>query len=296
MEEMNLDTVEEPRITYISSLLPSDSKEGSIAILQEFKDYFSWNYDEMLGLDRSLVEHRLPIKSKFYHFQQPPRRVSKEVELKVKEKIEKLLKAKFIKPTRYVQWLANIVPVVKKNGKLRVCVDFRDLNATTPKDMYVMAIADMLIDSTTNNELLSFMDGFFGYNQILIDVDDISKTAFRCHGSLGTFEWLVMPFGLKNAGATYQRVMNTIFHDMLGHHIEIYINDIVVKPKKVVEHVNHLRKSFERMRLHQLKLNSLKCAFGVQAGIFFRVFGSPKRSGSGSKQSQGHHFSQGSSK
>ena len=102
MEEVNLDTMEELRITYISSLLPSDLKEGIIAILQEFKDCFAWNYDEMLGFDRSLVEHRLPIKSEFHPFQQPPKRMSKEVELKVNEETEKLLKAKFIRPTRYV--------------------------------------------------------------------------------------------------------------------------------------------------------------------------------------------------
>ena len=130
-----------------------------------------------------------------------------------------------------MQLLENIVYVMKKNEKLRVCVDFRDLNASTPKDMYVMPIVDMLVDSTTNNELLSFMDGFSSYNQILIVVDDISKTAFRYPGSLGTFECLVMPFGLKNTGATYQRVMNAIFYDMLGHHMEIYIDDIVVKSK-----------------------------------------------------------------
>ena len=103
----------------------------------------------------------------FHPFQQPPRRMSKEVELKIKEEIEKLLKAKFIRPTRYVQWLANIVPIMKKNGKLRVCVDFRDLNVATPKDMYVMPMTDMIVDSTTNNELVSFMDGFSGYNHIL---------------------------------------------------------------------------------------------------------------------------------
>ena len=84
-----------------------------------------------------------------------------------------------------------------------------------------MPIADMLVDSTTNNELLSFMDGFFRYNQILIVVDDISKTVFRCPSSLGTFEWLVMPFHLKNASATYERAMNAIFQKMLGHHMEI---------------------------------------------------------------------------
>ena len=106
-----------------------------------------------------------------------------------------------------MQWLENIVPVMKKNGKLRVCVDFRDLNAATPKDMYVRLIANMLVDSTTNNELLSFMDSFSRYNQILIVVDDVSKTVFKCPGSLGTFEWLIMPFGLKKTSATYQRAM-----------------------------------------------------------------------------------------
>ena len=128
MKEVKLGIVEEPRIIYISSLLPSDFKEEIIATLQEFKDYFAWNYDEMPRLDRSLVEHRLPIKPKFHLFQQPPRRMFREVEMKVKEEVE-------------------------NTGKLRVCVDFRDLNATTPKDMYVVPITDMLVDSTANNEL-----------------------------------------------------------------------------------------------------------------------------------------------
>ena len=178
------------------------------------------------------------------------------------------MKAKFIRPTRYVQWLENIVPVMKKNGKLQVCVDFRDLNVVTPKDMYVMSIADKLVDSTTNNEFLSFMDGFSRYNQILIAVKDIPKIAFRCPGSIRTFEWLVMPFGLKNAGANYQREMNSIFHDMLGHHMEVYIDDIVIKSIRASELVDHLRKSFQRMTHHPLKLNPLKCAFGVRVGNF----------------------------
>ena len=126
----------------------------------------------------------------------------------------------------------------------------------------------MLVDSTTYNELLSLMDDFFDYNQILIALEDIPKIVFRCFGSIGMFEWLVMPFGLKNASATYQRAMNAIFHDMLGHHMEVYIDDIVVKSKRVNDHVDHLRKSFERMRHHQLKLNPLKCAFGVRVGNF----------------------------
>ena len=105
-------------------------------------------------------------------------------------------------------------------------------------------------------------------NHILIVIEDIPKTAFRCLGSIGTFEWLVMPFGLKNACATYQRAMNAIFHDMLAHQMEVYIDDIVVKSKRANKHVDHLRKSFEIMRHHQLKLNPLKCAFGVCTGNF----------------------------
>ena len=94
--------MEEPRITYICFLLSLDFKEKIIPILQEFKDCFAWNYNEMQGLDMSLAEQHLSIKPEFHPFQQPPRRMSKEVELKVKEEIEKLLKAKFIKPTRFV--------------------------------------------------------------------------------------------------------------------------------------------------------------------------------------------------
>ncbi|XP_075483761.1 uncharacterized protein LOC142523912 [Primulina tabacum] len=221
-----------------------------------------------VGWTWKLVEHRLPLKEGFKPFQQPSRRMSKEVELKVKEEVEKLLKAKFIKPIRYTEWLSNIVPVMKKNGKVRICIDFRDLNCATPKDLYVMPIPDMLIDSVARHELLSFMDGFSGYNQIKIAETDTHKTAFRCPGAVGTFEWLVMPFGLKNAGATYQRAMNLIFRDMIGHHIEVYIDDIVVKSKQAVDHIEHLRKSFQRMRQHELKLNPLKCAFGVKAVIF----------------------------
>ena len=87
--------------------------------------------------------------------------------------------------------------------------------------MYVMPIADMLVDSATNNELLSFMDGFSNYNKISIVVEDIYKTAFKCPSSIGTFKWLVMPSGIKNEWETYQRAMNVIFHDMLGHHMEV---------------------------------------------------------------------------
>jgi hypothetical protein len=160
------------------------------------------------------------------------------------------------------------VPVIKKNGSLRVCIDFRDLNAATPKDEYAMPVAEMLVDSAAGFEYLSMLDGYAGYNQIFIVEEDVPKTAFRCPGALGTYEWVVMPFGLKNAGATYQRVMNSMFHDFIEDFMQVYIDDIVIKSNGRHTHVEHLRKAFLRMRKYGLKMNPLKCAFCVQAGDF----------------------------
>ncbi|XP_072060327.1 uncharacterized protein [Arachis hypogaea] len=183
----------------------------------------------MPGLDRSLMEHRLALKLNARPMKQTPRHFAPKINVKIKEEIECLIKAKSIRTASYVEWVLNIVPVMKKNGKLRVCIDFRDLNNASLKDEYFMPIADMLINSAAENEILSFMDGYSGYNQIFITEDDVAKTAFRCPGALGTYEWVVMPSGLKNAGATYQRAMNAIFHEFIGTFMEVYIDDVMVK-------------------------------------------------------------------
>ncbi|CAN6679239.1 unnamed protein product [Malus baccata var. baccata] len=222
--------------------------------------------------DATLVEHRMPIKEGYKPVKQAPRRMSKEIEEKVKEEIERLVrlvKAGFIRPSKYVEWLANIVPVLKAVTKaVRCCVDYRNINGATPKDEYPMPMADLSIDAVAKHKVLSFMDGNAGYNQIKMASEDIHKTAFRCPGHVGAYEYLVMPFGLKNAGATYQRVMNAIFHDLIGHNMKVYIDDIVVKSKTEEQHLIDLRHALTRMRVHKLKMNPKKCAFGVRAGNF----------------------------
>jgi hypothetical protein len=111
-----------------------------------------------------------------------------------------------------------------------------------------MPVADVLIDSASGNKMISFLDGNAGYNQIFIAKEDVSKTTFRCPGFVGLFEWVVMTFGLKNAGATYQRAMNLIFHDLLRVLMEVYFNDVVVKSVSFKEHMTNLKLSLERMK------------------------------------------------
>jgi len=237
-------------------------------LLKEYKDCFAWDYTEMPSLDRSIVEHRLPIKSGFRPHQQPARRCNPHILPDIKAEITKLIEAKFIWQCRYVEWISNVVPVYKKNGKLRVCIDFRNLNKATPMDGYPMLVADLLVDAAAGHQIISFMDGNAGYNQIFMAEEDIPKTAFRCPGHVGLFEWIVMTFGLKNAGATYERAMNFIFHEFIGKLVEIYIDDVVVKSGNFTKHLADLRKVLECTRKHGLKMNPNKCAFGVSAGQF----------------------------
>ena len=127
----------------------------------------------------------------------------------VAEEVRKLLEASFIREVYYPDWLANVVMVKKNNRKWRMCIDFTDLNRACPKNSYPLSRIDTLVDSKARHELLSFMDAFSGYNQIKMKEDDQKKTSFVT--SQGLFCYNVMPFGLKNVGAKYQRLMNKMF-------------------------------------------------------------------------------------
>lgn len=162
----------------------------------------------------------------------------------VHDEVKKLFKTGYIRTARYVDWISIIVLIIKKNGQIRVCIDFRDLNHVTPKDGYPMPTADDLVDKIARHVLMYFIDDFSYYNQIFIAEEDSHKTAFRC--PFGIFELVVMSFGLKNAIATYPRAMNTIFHGQLGEIVQIYIDDIVVKSKYELEHLDNLRTAFEK--------------------------------------------------
>jgi len=197
LEEVDLGDGTVKRPTYVSTKIPKEFKGRIVELLKEYKDCFAWDYNEMPGLSLKMVELKFSIRSGKKPKKQIPRRFAPQILLKIKEEIERLLKCGFIITARYVDWLANVVPVKKKNGTIRVCIDFRDLNLAIPKDEYAMPVAEILVDSAVGFEYLSMLDGYSGYNQIFIVEEDVSKTAFRCPGALGCYEWLVMPFGLK---------------------------------------------------------------------------------------------------
>jgi hypothetical protein len=211
----------------------------------KYADYFVWDYTEMPGLDRSIVEHWLPLKKGFRPFQQRARQMKAEILEEVKKEVEKMLEAGFIKPCRYAEWILSVVPMQKKDGRWQVCMDFKDLNRATPKEEYPMPVVETLINAAVGHKILSFMDGNAGYNQIFIAPEDIHKTAFRVPGAVGLFEYVVMTFGLKNAGAMYQRAMNYIFHDLIGKLVEIYIDNVVVKSALAEGHLGDVRQVLE---------------------------------------------------
>ena len=162
----------------------------------------------MPGLSAEIVEHQLLMKPKCRQVQQKLKRVKPKMLLKIKEEVRKQFNAGFLKVAKYPEWVANVVSVPKKDGKVRMCVDYRDLNRASPKDNFPLSHIDTLVDNTTKNSLFSFMDGFSEYNQIWMVFEDQEKTTFVT--MWGTFYYKVMPFGLKNVGATYQRAIVTL--------------------------------------------------------------------------------------
>ena len=147
-----------------------------------------------------------------------------------------------------------------------MCTDYTDLSNACPKDPFPLPCIDKLVENLAVYKYLSFLDAYFGYNQIPMAPEDQDKTAFMI--DLGVFCYNVMSFGLKNAGATYQRMMDKVFAEMRGREIEVYIDDMIVKTKDSEDPSKDLESVFQRLRQFNLRLNPLKCTFGMEAGKF----------------------------
>ena len=229
-------------------------------------DVFAWDVYKAPGVDPSFICHHLNVNPSVTPKKQPPRHPSKEHANAIKDEVIKLKKAGAIKEVFYPEWLANTIVVKKKSRKWRAYVDFTNLNKACPKDPFPMPRIDQLVDATDGHPRTRFLDAFQRYHQIPLAADDQEKTAFVT--PIGNYHYKVIPFGLKNAGSTYQRMMTRMFELQLGKSIEVYIDDMVVKSKVVSKHVRNLGDIFEILRRHKLRLNLSKCSFGVGSGKF----------------------------
>ena len=203
----------------------------------------------MAGLDPRLVVHFLNVDPGVKPVVQPAKVFHIDLEAQITQEVKKLLATSFIKPIQHPKWLSNIVPVKKKNGQIRCCVDFCNLNKACPKDEFPLPNVDLLVDSAAKNSMFSVMDGYSGYNQIHMAAKDTKKIAFKT--PIRNFYYTAMPFGLKNAGATYQQTMTAIFHDMMHKEMEDYMDDIVVKSKTRAGHFQILEQVFERCKKYK---------------------------------------------
>nr|KYP63818.1 Transposon Ty3-I Gag-Pol polyprotein [Cajanus cajan] len=175
--------------------------------------------------------------------------------------MRKLINAGFIREVRYTTWLANVVLVKKNSRKWRMCDDYTNLNKVCPKDSYLLPSIDRLVDGASDHALLSFLDAYSRYNQIMMYPPDEEHTTFITDHA--NFCYRVMPFGLKNVRATYQRLMDKVFQHQIRRNMEVYVDDMVVKTLSAETHAADLAEVFSQIRKHNMRLNPKKCVFGV---------------------------------
>jgi hypothetical protein len=201
-----------------------------IAFLQANADVFAWEPSQMLGIPREVIEHHLKIHPNAKPVSQKPRRQSIERQDFIRKEVPKLLDVGFIEEVHHPICLANTVIVPKANGKLRMCIDYTNLNKACPKDPYPLPRIDQIVDSTSGCDLLSFLDAYSGFHQIQMSRQDRKHTAFVTVD--GLYYYVVMPYGLKNALPTFVWVMSKTFGDLIRGRVEVCVDDIVVKTKR----------------------------------------------------------------
>ena len=261
---------EEPRLVWIAIDL---TPVMLISTLKENKDVFTWSYKDLKGVDSNTCQHTIPMCEDAKPMKQRPYTYNDNFARKIKEEIDKLLEAEFIYEIKHTKWVSPIVIVPKNNGKLRVCVNLKTVNATTVQDHYPLPIIYHVLEHVAGKKAYSFLDGFSGYsfldgfsgyNHVTFKDEDQHKTAFSIEW--GIFTYRIMPFGLTNALATFQRLMSHAFKEYLRAFLEIFMDDLCVHYGIRMEHIDHLKLVLEKCRVYQICLNPNKCKFMVRQG------------------------------
>jgi hypothetical protein len=257
-----LDPATPKQTVIISENLTSQDEEKLISCLSRNKDVFAWFALDLVKVSRTVIEHGLGIDPSVRPKKQRLRKMSDEKTETANAEVHRLLEANFIEPIANPTWLANVVMVQKKSGKWRMCIDFTSLNKACPKDNFPLPRINKIVDNAAGCEVMSLLDCFSGYHQIYMKEEDKASTSFIT--PFGTYCFIRMPEGLKNAGSTFSRLTKTVLESQVGRNIFTYVDDIVVASKNKEDHLADLAETFANMRDSRLRLNPEKCVFEVR--------------------------------
>nr|GEU42356.1 reverse transcriptase domain-containing protein [Tanacetum cinerariifolium] len=244
------------------------------SLLKENLDIFAWQPSDMTGVPRSIIEHRLNIREGYSPVRQKKIGQTPERAMALQAEVQKLVEAGIMRDVYYHDWLSNPVMVKKHDGSWWMCVDFTDLNKACPQDCYPLPEIDWKVESLCGYPFKYFLDAYKGYHQIQLAESDEEKTAF--HTGQGVYCYSKMPFGLKNAGATYQRLVDKAFDSQIGWYIEVYVDDLVVKSHIEAEMLRDIGETFRTLRKINMKLSPKKCTFGAVEGMFLGCMVTPE--------------------
>ncbi|XP_075483547.1 uncharacterized protein LOC142523698 [Primulina tabacum] len=251
MDEVEGRVVEKGEVHFVAEEEQEMIEVGPGQQIRVARDLSASTQQELTGISPLISEHQLNVLPGSHPVKQKKRHFGPEKDKVIDEQVKELLKAGHIREIQFPTWLSNVVLVPKSTGKWRMCVDFRDLNKACPKDHYPLPRIDQLVDSTSGFELLSFMDAYQGYHQIPLAKNDQDKASF-----------------ITSGGATYQRLMNKVFEKQLGRNVEVYVDDILGKTRKVASFIVDLEETFATLMKYGIKLNLAKCIFGIKSGKF----------------------------
>ncbi|GJT21472.1 reverse transcriptase domain-containing protein [Tanacetum coccineum] len=262
------------QIVTIGKQLPEYFKEMLRNLLRTNTDVFAWTHADMTGIPKTITvngkpfntEHKLNAYSHIKPIKQKRRSLGPNLSTATRKEVEELTRAGILRKAVHQTWVANPVMVKKSDRGWRICVDFTDINKARPKDCYPLPEIDWKVESLSRFHLKCFPDAYKGYHQIQMAEEDEDKTTF--FAGEGVYCYRKMPFGLKNAGATYQRLVDKVFNDQIGKTLEAYINDMVIKSTSEEVMLTDIKETFQRFRSINMKLNPKKCSFGVEKGPF----------------------------
>jgi hypothetical protein len=194
----------------LGSQLSEEQEKTLIRFLFNNKDVFAWSANDLCGVNRDVIEHSLNVDPSFRPRKQRLRKMSDDKAEGARNEVKRLLSAGVIREVKYPEWLANTIMVKKANGKWRMCIDFTDLNKACRKDEFPLPRIHSLVDAAASSELMSLLDCYSGYHQIWMKKEDEPKTSFITPS--GTYCYLRMPEGLKNAGGSFSRMTAKVLH------------------------------------------------------------------------------------